>query len=126
MNSDNINPAHKVKADSLFELMILNILTNATKNDPKDDVLIDISTKDIASKNILLSISDHGQGISLDEREGIFERYGEFRKKGKGSGLGLFIIKTLVERYNGKVWIENTVAGDYRKGTTFKIELQKA
>ncbi len=126
VNIENVNPDHRVKADSLFELMLLNILTNATKNDPQDNVIIDISTKDIADKKILLTIADHGEGISLEEREGIFERYGEFRKKGKGSGLGLFIIKTLVERYDGKVWIENTVAGDYKKGTSFKIELLKA
>jgi PAS domain S-box-containing protein len=126
VNLETINPVHKVKADTLFELMLINILTNAVKNDPKDNVEIEISTKDIANKKILLTISDHGEGISLTDREGIFERYGEFRKKGKGSGLGLFIIKTLVERYGGKVWIENSVPGDYKKGTSFKIELQKA
>ena len=126
VNLENVNPNHKVKADSLFELMLINILTNAIKNDPKDNVIIDISTKDIADKKILLTIADYGEGVALEEREGIFERYGEFRKKGKGSGLGLFIIKTLVERYDGKVWIENTVPGDYKKGTSFKIEFQKA
>ncbi|MFW9853181.1 MAG: PAS domain S-box protein [Candidatus Thorarchaeota archaeon] len=126
VNTEDVNPTHKVKADALFELMLLNILTNATKNDPKDAVIIDISTKDIVDKKILLTVADHGEGIPLEERDGIFERYGEFRKKGKGSGLGLFIIKTLVERYNGKVWIESTVPGYYKKGTSFKIELQKA
>ena len=110
----------------LFELMLMNILTNSVKNDSKDIVLIIIDSKDVEEDKILLTISDHGSGIKPDEREGIFERYGEFRKKGKGSGLGLFIIQTLVKRYNGEIWIENSVEDDYKKGTTFKIKLQNA
>ena len=126
LNTDKVNPNHNVCADMLFELMLMNILTNSVKNDSKDIILIIISSKEIEEDKILLTISDHGTGIKPDEREGIFERYGEFRKKGKGSGLGLFIIQTLVKRYNGEIWIENTVKNDYKKGTTFKIKFQNA
>ncbi len=126
LNTDNIDPDHNICADMLFELMLMNILTNSVKNDSKDITLIILSSNEVDEDKILLTISDHGEGIKPEEREGIFERYGEFRKKGKGSGLGLFIIQTLVRRYNGEIWIENSVEDDYKKGTTFKIKLQNA
>ena len=126
LNTEKVNPDHNIFADMLFELLLMNIFSNSVKNDTKDIILIIIGSKEVKEDKILLSISDHGTGIKPDEREGIFERYGEFRKKGRGSGLGLFIIQTLVKRYNGKIWIENTIEDDYKKGTTFKIEFKKS
>ncbi|MHA1223957.1 MAG: PAS domain-containing sensor histidine kinase [Candidatus Heimdallarchaeaceae archaeon] len=125
LDYSKVNPSHLVVADMLFEQLLINILTNSIKNTIADEVLIEVSTKRKANK-IILTISDHGKGISPRERKNIFERYKEFREKGIGSGLGLFIIKTLVERYNGKITIESRVKEDYRKGTVFKIELEAA
>lgn len=126
LKTENVNSTHNVCADILFELMLMNIFTNSVKNNLNDEIIIDVGSKEIKEDKILITISDHGVGIKPEEREGIFERYGEFRKKGKGSGLGLFIIQTLVKRYNGEIWIENTIENDYKKGTTFKIKLQNA
>ena len=125
LNTDKVDPKQNVLADMLFEQLIFNILSNSVKNTPSKAVRIDVGTEDKQDGKIIISIADFGKGITQDKRRKIFERYGEFRKKGSGSGLGLFIIQTLIERYKGQVWIENTIKGDYTKGTTFKIELRK-
>ncbi len=126
IDNERVNPKHNIFADMLFEQLIFNILTNSVKNTPSKIVRIDIKTEEKPGNKIVISISDFGSGILPEKRKKIFERYGEFRKRGSGSGLGLFIIQTLIERYSGQVWIENTIKGDYSKGTTFKLELQKA
>lgn len=126
LNLDEIDPKHNVFADMLFDQLLFNILTNSVKNTVVQEVKIDISTEQKSGDKILITISDYGKGISPDIRRNIFDRYGEFRKKGKGSGLGLFIIQTLVQRYNGDVWLENRIKGDFTQGTSVKIELKKA
>ncbi|MFW9993541.1 MAG: PAS domain S-box protein [Candidatus Odinarchaeota archaeon] len=114
-----------ILADSLFDQLILNLLTNAVKNDENDPVMVDIGIKSgTRDGTCLLTVTDHGKGIPEEEREGIFERFNDFGKNGKGSGLGLFIVKTLVNRYKGKVWIESRNDQDYTKGTRFCVELQ--
>ncbi|MHA1448094.1 MAG: ATP-binding protein [Candidatus Hodarchaeales archaeon] len=114
-------------SDSLFEHLLLNIITNAVKSDDSDTVEIDISLENkVQNGKSRLIIADHGMGIPIEEREGIFERFNEFKKKGSGSGLGLFIVKTLVDRYGGRIWIESRDENDYRKGTKVIIELQEA
>ncbi len=125
INTNKVDPKQNVLADMLFEQLIFNILSNSVKNTPSQAVRIDVATEEKQDGRVIISISDFGTGITQDKRRKIFERYGEFRKKGSGSGLGLFIIQTLIERYKGQVWIENTIKGDYTKGTTFKIELRK-
>jgi PAS domain S-box-containing protein len=125
-NLENIAKEHLVLADTLFDQLIINVLTNAVKNDPAEKIIIDFKLTEKEDSTYLLEIADHGKGIPPDKRENIFERYSEFRKTGQGSGLGLFIIKTLVERYQGHVTIKNTIEKDYTKGTTFSLLLKKA
>ncbi|MHA1814777.1 MAG: sensor histidine kinase, partial [Candidatus Heimdallarchaeaceae archaeon] len=125
-NMENITKEQTILADTLFDQLIINILTNSVKNDPADKIIIDFSLTEEEDYTYRLKISDHGEGIDPDKRQDIFERYSEFRKTGKGSGLGLFIIKTLVERYKGQIKIENTIEEDYTKGTTFSLLLKKA
>ena len=67
---------------------------------------------------------DYGKGIKPEERENLFEKYKSTDKFRKFSGLGLFIVKTLVERYGGEISVESRVADDYTKGTTFIIEFE--
>ena len=126
INNKGVNPEHNVQSDMLFEQLLFNILTNSTKNTESKDVVVDIDTEEKPGNRILITIADYGKGIAPDIRRNIFDRYTEFRKKGKGSGLGLFIIQTLVQRYGGEVWLENRIKGDYTQGTVVKVELKKA
>ncbi|MFX0092478.1 MAG: sensor histidine kinase [Candidatus Hodarchaeota archaeon] len=120
-----------VLADLLFEHIFINLLTNAVKNDPHDIVRVKITIEQVQDHpednvNYIISVTDFGTGIHPDQRVNLFTRFTEFRKKGRGSGLGFFIIKTLAERYNGRIWIENRISDDYTQGTCFKIQLQAA
>ncbi|MHA2366262.1 MAG: sensor histidine kinase [Candidatus Hodarchaeales archaeon] len=118
-----INQDHDIiLADSLFDQLMLNLFTNAVKNDSQKKILINIAIKNINNNKVIISICDHGKGIAPTEREKILDRYAQFKKNGIGSGLGLFIIKTLTKRYRGKISIENTNSEDYTKGTCFVFE----
>jgi signal transduction histidine kinase len=109
-------------ADSLIEQVFVNLFTNAVKNDKNKVKRIEVTA---FQKGDLCTISiiDYGTGIPLDKREQLFIRYSEFKKDGRGSGLGLFIVKTLIDRYNGKIAVESRIQDDYTKGTCFKIFL---
>jgi len=126
INLENFTINSLVSADTLFDELLLNILTNAVKNNPKNLVQIDIEIQhDInAHESCILVISDYGTGIDHQKRQNIFTRFSEFRKQGKGSGLGLYIVKTLVDRYHGKIWIEDRVPGDFTQGTSINIQFK--
>ena len=52
----------------------------------------------------------------------MFERFNEIGRDSGGTGLGLFIVKTLVDRYNAEIWVESRIEEDFTKGTVFYIE----
>ncbi|MHA2053394.1 MAG: ATP-binding protein, partial [Candidatus Hodarchaeales archaeon] len=56
----------------------------------------------------------------------IFQRLFRVRSTKRGSGLGLYITKTIIEKFDGKIEVENRVKDDYTKGTRFKILLPKS
>jgi len=81
----------------------VNIISNSAKNDHRKTVRIEINCMKISSNRCRLSISDYGKGIKPEERERLFEKYKSTDKFRKISGLGLFIVKTLVKRYGGEI-----------------------
>ncbi|MBU1912479.1 MAG: HAMP domain-containing histidine kinase [Candidatus Omnitrophica bacterium] len=114
----------KIKADQVqLERALLNLLSNAVKFTPeKGRVLIDIQEKD---DDIQFSIEDTGIGIPSQDIPKVFQEF--FRadnaldQKIKGSGLGLSLVKKIVEAHKGKIWF-NTELG---KGTRFTFTLPK-
>lgn len=127
LKTRNISPDVYIRADALFEQLLLNLLTNSVKyTENTEQIEIEISLTKGKDKVCKLIVSDQAKGIAPQDRESIFERFGKFREKGSGIGLGLRIVKTLVERYNGKITIENRVKSNYRLGTKFVLELNLA
>lgn len=120
----NVQSDIYVQADVLFGQLVLNLITNAVKYDPKEEVEVMIDCKKgEGGERVLLQVIDHGRGIPEDQRSELFLRFVTFKKNGLGSGLGLFIVKTLTERYGGEVWIENRVQGDHTKGSVVNVTL---
>jgi PAS domain S-box-containing protein len=68
---------------------------------------------------IIVSIGDSGTGIPIEIRDKIFEPFFTTKPTGEGSGLGLDIVRKIVEEHNGKIYFETEMG----KGTTFFVEL---
>jgi signal transduction histidine kinase len=106
-------------AEDLLEEIFINLFSNSVKYTDSAEAKIDVLIKDYFigdTKYWMITISDHGKGIPDPMKKELFER---FYSKAKGSGLGLSIVRTLVERYKGKIWVGDRVYEDYTKGTTF-------
>lgn len=107
----------------LLSMVVQNILSNAVKYTP-DEGNIELSvalTPD--KKSLLLTIVDTGYGIPKGQQEQIFTKL--FRadnvreKETEGTGLGLYIAKTIIDNSEGKLWFES----EEDKGTTFYLEM---
>ncbi|MGC1133269.1 MAG: HAMP domain-containing sensor histidine kinase, partial [Nitrososphaeraceae archaeon] len=111
----NIN----ITAEDLLDEIFINLFSNTVKYTDLSKVKIDVIINDYfigGTKYWMITISDNGTGIPDSIKKELFER---FYSKAKGGGLGLSIVRALVERYNGKVWVGDRVYKDYTKGTTF-------
>ena len=106
--------------------MFSNIIGNAIKHATGKHVVIDIrlETKDLGGKrSYVVAIEDNGPGIPDDVKPRIFSRFERGATKARGKGLGLYLVKTLVDDFHGKVWVEDRVAGDHTRGSRFVIML---
>ena len=93
-----------------------NLLSNAVKHNKKGTE-ISVSAKQV-DNSIEISVHDNGKGIPEDERPKIFQQYPSSKRK-IATGLGLYIVKQIIDLHNGKIWFE-TEEGE---GTTFYFTL---
>jgi two-component system, OmpR family, sensor histidine kinase CiaH len=102
----------------LLKLAVNNLLDNAIKYSGKDDiVLLKLFQTDKAMK---LQVIDYGQGVANEEKEKIFEKYYRgMLRQAKGTGLGLYLTKKIVQEHNGNVGITNNLP----QGSIFEITL---
>ncbi|MDQ4067380.1 MAG: HAMP domain-containing histidine kinase, partial [Thermoproteota archaeon] len=111
--TDN-NIVLKGDKDRLSEVM-WNLLDNATKFTEKGAISI-VTMKD--DNYITITIKDSGSGIDSDVLPKLFNKF--VTKSEKGTGLGLFISKSIIKAHGGKIWAKNN---DDRKGATFTFTL---
>ncbi|MEJ8552711.1 sensor histidine kinase [Tepidibacter sp. Z1-5] len=95
----------------IIERVILNILSNSIKNTDKGGCIwVNIYDE---NECILIKIKDNGIGIPKDKIETIFDRFtqvdGSLKRKHEGSGVGLSLVKSLVEKHNGDIWVTSEV-----------------
>jgi two-component system phosphate regulon sensor histidine kinase PhoR len=114
-------PIYAAADASIMELALINLLTNAAKYS-QGPATIDVKVE-AASEDVIISISDHGIGIPAADLEHIFERFytvnkAHSRKLG-GAGLGLSLVKTIIEKHHGSIEVSSTLG----RGTTFTIHL---
>lgn len=107
------NPSKKLKPISVDKKAIseavYNLIENAVKYSPKDST-IEIEAK-IVGDDLRISVEDEGKGIPQNEREKVFEKFYRGDKKIKGFGMGLAIVRGIIEAHGGKIWIENGKIG---------------
>ncbi len=111
-----------VKADEFLIDLFYNMIHNAMKYDPRDEVAIQIEVESGARPGFVnVAIVDEGPGIPYTRRDELFSRL----EKGKtlGSGMGLTLVRYIAERYHGHAWIEDRVEGFHDRGSKFIVEL---
>jgi signal transduction histidine kinase len=111
-----------IKADEeKLRQVIQNLVDNAIKYTDKGWVKVGM-TKD--NEQVLVSVSDSGRGISADLLPRLFEQWTRDPKAAreiKGTGLGLYIAREIVNAHNGEIWAES---GGEGKGSTFFVKLR--
>ena len=113
-------PEIDVLADDMLGSVFRNLLTNAVAHNDKDtpEVVVDVSSSDDI---VNVRVADNGPGIPENRRENIFNK-NECGLESTGTGLGLYLVQTLVDRYGGEVRYETNDP----EGSTFIVELHVA
>lgn len=102
-----------------------NLLDNAVKySDEEVRVVVSVSAAD--DKRVTVRVADQGIGIPQSQLRHIFKRFyrvpGRFMARVKGTGLGLFIVKSVVKKHGGRVYAESAGPGH---GSTFTVQLPR-
>ena len=106
-----------------MELIFNNLLDNAFKygGDPNE---VHVQLAELYNGRVVVRISDNGDGIPIRQRQKIFGRFvrlgAELERERPGTGLGLYIVRTLVQRFGGRIRVRGR---DKAKGTTFEVTL---
>lgn len=114
-NLPTIN-ADKTRIKQLFQ----NLISNAINYIDKEEGKIEVKFTELKTY-WKFSISDNGVGISEAYHDKIFKIFETLDKKGKSTGIGLSIVKKIIELYNGTISLESKEG----KGTTFFFKLKK-
>lgn len=110
-----------VRADDLLEAVVENLVSNAVIHNDSDTPQVAISATVESGGIVLLEVADNGPGIPEDRREQYFEP-GEQDESSVGQGLGLYLVRTLVDCYEGDVRIEDNES----QGIAVVVELAQA
>ncbi len=105
---------------------VTNLLDNAVKYSG-GEVRVSVEVAALDEKRVAVRVADRGVGIHAKQLKRIFRRFyrvqGDFMARVKGTGLGLFIVRSIVEKHGGRVFAESAGVGH---GSTFTIHLPRA
>ncbi len=107
----------KVEGGSLLEEVFFNIIENSVNHSEGSRINI---TGEVKDDEVVCSIEDDGKGIPDDKKEIIFEK-GYTTDEDRGTGLGLFLVKNLLESYGGEIEVKDSDMG----GARFDVRLKK-
>ena len=119
---DKIN----IYANQLLSDLFENILINAIRYNRNQliKIIINISRKKKQNGNFIkLEFIDNGIGIPDTMKEKIFQRGYSAKEFVSGLGLGLTLVKKIINLYKGEIWVQDKIDGDYSKGSNFVILL---
>lgn len=103
----------------MIESILYNLLSNAVKYSFKNgEIIIKVHQEE---RSVSIKVQDFGVGISKEDLEHIFEWFYQTKDHIEGSGIGLALVKRLVEAHRGTIYVESTVD----KGSCFVVKLLK-
>jgi PAS domain S-box-containing protein len=105
-------------------LVLGNLVSNAVKYGRSDIDLQLMVTLKASQCEVSIMVTDNGPGIPVSQREQVFEKFfrAEQAGNGQGSGLGLYICRSIVEAHGGRIWID----ARYKKGTRIGFAFPRA
>ncbi|WP_424359381.1 PAS domain S-box protein [Methanocella sp. MCL-LM] len=120
-------PGVVVEANELLKDVFVNLISNAIKHSDVDQPLtIEVKVEPVTENGrqyYSCAVEDNGPGIPDSVKSKLFYRFQRGATKAHGKGLGLYLVRTLVEGYGGRVWVEDRVPGDHTRGAKFVILL---
>jgi PAS domain S-box-containing protein len=117
---DGTIPRVGVLADDTLASVFRNLVKNAIQHNDETVPEVQLSIENTPD-TVSVRVADNGPGIPDDEKPQIFDR-GTKGRDSDGTGIGLYLVETLVGQYDGDVWIEDNEP----KGTVFVVELDRA
>jgi signal transduction histidine kinase len=117
---DGSIPAVRVRADGMLSSVFRNVLTNAVQHNDSAEPTVRVSATERDAR-VVVRVADDGPGVPDDRKAEIFGK-GERGLDSQGTGIGLYLVHTLVDRYGGEVWVEDSDLG----GAVFCVELRTA
>jgi signal transduction histidine kinase len=113
-----------LNADRFLQNALLEILSNSMRYDPLVEVHVWISAG-FEGDNAVITIGDQGKGIPDDQKTIVMTRFWRSIKNedAHGKGMGLSVVKMVMDRYGGEVQLENRVEGDHTQGTKIVLKL---
>lgn len=122
----DVEPDVFIQADRFaFTNVVTNLIENAVKYSPSGES-IEVTLKSDGDRNTaLLTVADQGVGIANEEKRRIFDKFyrigREETRKTKGTGLGLYIVKTVLEKHDAQIKVKDNIPA----GTVFEVILKK-
>ena len=105
-----------------------NLLINGVIHNDSDKARLWVNLFKIYQEDkkfIKIEFKDNGLGIIDDRKKTIFKRNYQKDRSTGGMGIGLSLVKTIINNYGGQVWVENRARGDYSQGSNFIILLKE-
>jgi len=118
-----------VMANPLVRDVFFNVINNSAKYGDMKKVEVVMRPDHIGDVGYWrVEVRDQGKGIPEERKPQLFQRFENLDTgmAAESHGLGLSVVKALVDRYQGKVWVEDRIKGDHTKGSIFVIMLPKA
>ncbi|OPY30498.1 MAG: sensory histidine kinase AtoS [Methanocella sp. PtaU1.Bin125] len=118
----------RIIANDLLSDVFTNLVDNAIKHArymPRIAISLE-KVRENGRDHYQVAVEDNGPGIPDTMKGKIFNRLLEGDSHSRGMGLGLYMVKSLVEEYDGRVWVEDRVAGDHASGARFVVMLPAA
>jgi signal transduction histidine kinase len=113
-------PSVSVRANGMLSSVFRNLLNNAVQHSDEEAPTVTVDA-DVREETVRVRVADDGPGIPDDRKELVFGK-GERGLDSEGTGVGLYLVQTLLEQFGGDVWVEDNEP----TGAVFVVELRRA